>query len=118
MVSIPIAHLVAYIAVTQVNGRLTVPVDILVADNDGVEISVVDTLDGEVEVVRQLHIQCQRSLPRLGHTQVFGQYGRTGRVAGASCGVNLVEHALLTGSQCGLHLAVGVGGHIGGLSHS
>ena len=49
------------------------------ADSHGVDVLVVDSLDVEVEVARQLQVERQRGLPRRGHLQVFVHDRRGGR---------------------------------------
>ena len=42
---------------TKVDGRSAVPIDILVGYHYGVEVLIIDTLDGEVDITRQLGIE-------------------------------------------------------------
>ena len=48
-----------HIAVTEVNRRRAIPVNIGVRHDNGVQIAVIDTLEGEVDVAGQLGIECQ-----------------------------------------------------------
>ena len=107
-----------HIAVTEVDRRSAVPVYIGIGHDNGIQVAVIDTLDGEVDVVRQLGIKCQRSLPSLRHAQIFAQDGGRTRDRGRAGSIDLLQHIALTHGETGQRSAVGLSSPIGGLTHT
>ncbi len=108
----------AHIPMTEVNGRGTVPVDILIRHYHRVEVLVEDTLQGEVDTTWELGIKGKRCLPRLRHTEILAEDSGTDRNGRRAGSTNLLQHALLTHREGRNLLAVGCRRHIGGLSHT
>ena len=71
---------------------LSIPIAAEVDDSSRIELTAIDTLQREINIVRQLGIQCQRSLPCSVHLQVLVDDGRRRR---SCCILTVNSQALL-----------------------
>ena len=102
---------------SEVHRRGTVPVDVGIGYDNGIQVLVEDAFDREVDVAWQLGIDGQRGLPRLRHAEILAQDCRAAGNGGLAGGIDLLEHLILTGgeAQVGCLLAVD---DIRGLTHT
>ena len=106
------------ITMTEVNSRSTIPIYVGVRYHHRVQVPVVDTLNGKVDVTGQLGVECQRGLPGLRHTEVLRQdSGRTGDRSSAGS-TDLLQHILLTHGEARQRLAVSLCSPVCGLAHT
>ena len=105
------------VSVTEVYSAGAVPVDIAVGDHHGIEVLVVDALQGEVDVAGQLGIKGERSLPCLRHAQVLAQDGGTAGDGSRAGGPYLLQHIFLRSGK-GRDGALGLRGDVRRLSHA
>ena len=80
---------------TEVNSRSAIPVYIGIRYNHRIQIPVIDTFNGEVDIVRQFGIESQRSLPSLRHAKILTQDGGAAGDRRRTGCTNQIQHLAL-----------------------